>query len=93
MRGTPWAPSKRVSSLPVEFHLVGGFATLGVVNCGKGCQIDGYTGVSGLAWLILWISGFGMIRGALGEAMGGVLLAKMIMTKSVLPASRVILGK
>ena len=40
MRGTPWAPSKRILSLLVEFHLVGGFATLGVDNWGKGCQID-----------------------------------------------------
>ena len=69
--GTPWAPSNKISSLLVEFRLVGGFATCGVANCGRFCRIDGYTGVSGWAWLILGISGFGTTGGALGDAIGG----------------------
>ena len=70
-RGTPWAPSNRISSLLVEFRLVGGLAVHGVVNCGRFCRKDGYTGASGRAWLILGISGFGMTRGTLGDAIGG----------------------
>ena len=36
--------------------------------------MDGYTGVSGQAWLILWISGLGMTGGALREVIGGLVV-------------------